>query len=713
MIKANGEYLDFNGDIEIESRIKLFEEISTSNGDFSYDIEIQDNGHNRRILGIPRADTVKTIYQAVPAEVIDDTGQSIYLGKLQVNRISNRIISSTFYAGNTEWFALLSEPMSSIPLFKYDVVLNTANVVASWSEEDGIVFPIIDGGGLVSRSYQSMKLEDFMPCFYVKTLFKEIFSPLGIKVVGDFIDDPTFNKLLIASNSKSQEEVEARSAYANKTIAQTAIISYTQVTFQDDSNFPFFDGSQNNFSTSRYTADVKMFVTFTINLNIITSIGSQGRVYLVVNGANYKTYGLEPNALIDFSKEETILLEAGDYVEVYINDLLAIGVRVNSGTFKAVPIFIYYVFGKASVPQWTQLEFVSNILRLFNVLPSYNTNSKTLTLDLFNNIKTKEYVDISQEVIINEIDFSDFVSSYAKNNLFVYQESEDEDLRDYNISNFVSYGSGNLTIDNAYIENEATIVDSDFTSPITYLNGVFDMSMERIQFTELDEILEREITSVSNSGGVARFNIGNADDYYLVGNLVRIETDLDTYNGDWVVDTVTSTYITVKGGSYDANASGSSTLLRHKFTTDDSVYIFINIANTSVSQLSSIAGFTIDESATVYTTTSTAYFNMLSNGRPINRIYKQSLSFGTVNNPLSYQLTLLDAYWPLFSRILNSPVSLLASGYLKRTTFDQIKTFLRPVRIETEETTNLYYVNRNTGYKGSERPCELELIKLN
>jgi hypothetical protein len=63
--------------------------------------------------------------------------------------------------------------------------------------------------------------------------------------------------------------------------------------------------------------------------------------------------------------------------------------------------------------------------------------------------------------------------------------------------------------------------------------------------------------------------------------------------------------------------------------------------------------------------------------------------------------------------VLNNPVSLTASGYLKRTTFEQIKTFLRPIRIETEDTTNLYYLNRNRGYKGSERPCELELIKLN
>lgn len=728
MIKANGEYLDFNGDIEIESQVKLFEDIESVNGDYSYDIEIQDNGHNRKVLGIPRADTVKTIYQAVPSEVIDDTGQSIYKGKLQVNRISNRIISATFYSGNTEWFALLDQPMSSLPLYKYDTDLDSNAVYASMFTNKGLVFPLIDAGALVTRSYTSVKIEDFVPMFYVKTLFAEIFNPLGIKLEGDFINDPIYNNLVVSSNGRSQEAIEDRSSYVEKTTAQNNLTtSLVKVTYQNDSIFPFFDGSLDNFQSSTYTADVKMTVKIDVALNIHYNTGvftdSGARFYIYVNGI--AVFGKGTGRLNnvagtngDITATKNLSVDAGDTIEVYASaqgNGITWGntVAVVSGTLKVTPIFIYRVFGTSSVPKWTQLEFVSNILRLFNVLPSYNTQSKTLTLDLFNNIKNKEYVDISAEVVIDEIDFSSFVSSYGKNNIFKYQESEDEDLREYNISNFISYGSGNLTIDNDYTENSADIVESDFTSPITYLNGVFDMSMERINFVELIEEIEREITSVTESGVQTRFNISNADDYFTAGDLVRIDTELETYDGDWVVDAVTSSYVTVKGGGFDADTTGTIKFLRHQFTTDDNVYLFVNVPSIEVDQISSIEGITFDASTTIITGIGTAYFNMLSNGRPINKIYKQSLSFGDVNNPLSYQLTLLDTYWPLFSRILNSPVSLIASGYLKRTTFDKIKTFLRPVRIETDETTNLYYVNRNRGYKGSERPCELELIKLN
>lgn len=720
MIKAHGEYLDFDGEIDIESQIKLFEDIETSDGEWSYDIQIHDNGFNRKILGIPRADTVKSIYSNVPSEIIDDTGDSIYTGKLQVNRIEGGFISSTFYSGNTEWFALLSAPMSGLPLYKYDINITPANIEASWAETEGLVFPIIDTGALVTRSYKAFKTEDFTACFYVKTLFKEIFNPLGIKLQGDLFKDSTFDKLIVASNTKSSQDVLDRSCYVKKTSVQNTITSETKITFQDETTFPYFDGSLGNFNSSTYTADIKMNVKVEINLNIDLNAGgfaAGAKIRFYKNGFEQFAYvagSSLSNTSITTSESVNISMNAGDTIEIYALEFLGLGgnIDVEGGSIKITPIYLYKAFGKSSVPNWAQGEFVSNILRIFNVLPSYNNKSKTLTLDLFNKIKDKPYVDISNEVVIGSIDFSEFVSDYAKNNYFKYQESDDEDLRQYNIENFISYGSGNLMIDNAYIENDRDVVESDFTSPITYINTAFDVSMERINFVELEDIDDKTVTSVTDGSTPARFNMSNADDLFTGGDLVRIDTTLDGYNGEWVVSEVTSTYIEVVGLDFDATATGTITLLNHKFTTDDSVYIFVNVANVSNLFFSSNANMRIND-VDVFQTSSLAYFNLLSNNTPINKVYKQSLSFGAPSNPFNYQITMLDTYWGLFSRILNSPVKAIASGYLKRTTFEGIKTFLAPVMIQTEETRNLYYLNRNRSYKGSERPCNLELIKLN
>lgn len=40
MIRVAGEFLDFNEEIEIERQIKLFEDIDSTNGDFSYTFEL-------------------------------------------------------------------------------------------------------------------------------------------------------------------------------------------------------------------------------------------------------------------------------------------------------------------------------------------------------------------------------------------------------------------------------------------------------------------------------------------------------------------------------------------------------------------------------------------------------------------------------------------------------------------------------------------------
>lgn len=720
MIRVNGEYLDFDDDIEIESQIKLFDEISTSNGDYSYSFDLSKTSKNLAALGLPFPDTIKSIYQNVRCELIDDSGFKIHTGGLQVNRITDTI-QCTFFGGNNDWFGLLSDPISSLPLYKYDINLTAANIQASWTKTQGLVFPIMDTGALVTRSFQNLKIEDFSAGIYVKSLFKDIFGPLGIKVKGDLINDPNFNQLIVCANGKSQDDVDDRSCYVEKTTAQNNITTLTKVTFQNESVFPFFDGSIGNFNNSTFTADVKMIVSVSISIVIDLDPATNATIYFYKNGASFFSYVAGINVLGGVDRITTIRtlnmsLEMGDTLEIYADEIAGLGGNIDliSGTIRVTPTYIYRVFGKSSVPNWTKGKLVSNIIRNFNVLPSFNADSKTLTLDLFNKIKEKQAVDISDQITINEIDFSEFVSHYGKNNSFKYQESDDEDLREYNISNFISYGSGNLTVDNDFIDNSADVLESDFTSPITYLNGVFDMSMERFNFVELDEILNRPITSIDDPGsGRAAIKITNANTYFSVGDLVRIECpDNDVYNGDWVIDATASGSITVNGLFYESGAfTGTATLLRHKFTSDSNVYLFLNAPNLNNLFFSSNATIYLD-SATTFTSTAIAYFNILSNGREINTKFKQSLSFGTVNNLLSYQKTMLDTYWPIFSAILNDPVMLRVSAYFNKKTYTELKSFLRPLRIKTNETNNLYYLNKITGYKSSHEVCEGELIKL-
>lgn len=713
MIRVNGEYLDFNDDIEVESQIKLFEEIDSSKGDWSYKSEMEDSNHNRKILGIPLPDTIKIIYRNVLCDLIDESGFVVYSGRLRVENIADGKIGFSFFSGNNNWLGLLSEPISSLPLHKYNVDITEANIQASWSSDSGIVFPILDTGALITRSFSNLKIEDFVACFYVKTLFKEIFNAQGIKIRGDLLKDDIYNMAVVASNGRSQEEVRNRSCYVNKTTGQNIGGVSTKITFQDETTYPFFDGSQNNFVSSTYTADVKMRVDTSLNLSVDGSGGtSVFTLRYLVNGAIIKSasYSVDDTGG-NLSRSLQVSLEAGDYLEIFIVVTAFQNLNVTAGSIKITPVYVYKVFGGSSVPNWTQIELVSNIFRLLNVLPSYNSESKTLTLNLFNKIKEKLPIDVSDEITIVDTDFVEFVSDYGKKNYFKYQQSDNEDLRQYNVSNFIKYGEGSLDVDNDFIEQTADVVESDFTAPITYLNGIFDMSMERFNFVELKDILDRPITSIDDDSGRASIKVSSANSYFAVGDLIRIEASIEAYNGEWVIDAVASGSITVNGLFYDSGAAtGTATLVRHQFTTDDSVYLFVNAPEMKTREFSSMNQMLIDNSS--FSTTAIAYFNLLSNGTVINTKYKQSLSFGSINNPLSYQKTLLDTYWPIFKSILNDPVMLRVLGSFDRNKFTAIKTFLNPLRVKTNETNNLYYLNRTTGYKSKDQPCECELIKL-
>jgi hypothetical protein len=717
MIRVNGEYLDFNDDIEIESQIKLFQDIETTDGDFSYSFELAQTNKNLKALGLPFPDTIKSIYSDVECEIIDNTGYKVHKGSLRVDR-NKKSIACTFFGGNNNWFSLLNVPLTSLPLYKYDVNLTEANIISSWTQDKGLVFPILDTGAIVTRSYYNLKTEDFTGLFYVKTIFKEIFNAQGIKIQGDLLEDSTFNMLTIASNGKSQDDIRNRTSYVNKTTSQLAV-SNVRISFQDDFTFPYSDGSQNNYNTSvyAYTADVKMLVRVAISINVAATVGAPNlsvfSLLFRINEVTDKSFSYQVNTTGGvLSRVVDISLEAFEELTVRLTVTAFNSVNITAGNIKITPIYVYRVFGNSSVPNWTQGKFVSNILRIFNVLPSFDADSRTLTLDLFNKIKTKDPIDVSDEIEIDEIDYSDFVSNYAKSNLFQYKEGSDEDLRIYNIANTIRYGSGDLPVDNDFIQQSADVVKSDFTAPITYLNGVFDSSMERINFVELEELDERPITSVTDSSGTPRFNITNTETYFQAGDVIRIKMDTVTaYNGDWVIRATTNTYLEVNGLSFNTSDSGTCTLLRHKFTSDDNVYLFVNVPNVNNLFYSSNQSFYINRSTT-FMTSALAYFNLLSNGRQINLQYKQSLSFGTVENPISYQLTILQTYWGIFSDILSDPVMLRIFGYFKQAKFLTLKTFLRPLRIKTNQTNNLYYLNRITGYKSGHQPCEGELIKL-
>lgn len=740
MLKVSSGYLDYNGDIEIERKVKLFEDISTADGDVSFSFDLQRTSDNMSKLGLPLPDaSSKRVYQKIPCDVLSDEGVQLYSGYLSIERMNRDIISVAFYSGNSNWFGMLSGKLQEIDWSEFDQEQSVSNIVLSHSSTEGVVFQVIDNSELERRGYRHLKVEDFVASVYVKTVFKKIFQHHSIKIQGELLDDVTFNSIVTAKNGKSQDDLDAASMYAtkNSTTARPGENVLYKVLFDTVTAYPAFTGDLNimNIATSTITMPFKMRFDIEVILQPqIVDASYNNRIWLYVNGVytfvdiglasgtgglyNSGTAGSEEF----FKLTRELTLEMGDTLEIYTSWQQSTGSTQNdviSGSVKITPKYIYSVFGSAIVPNWTQGDYVANILRMLNVVTSYDNKTATLTLNIFEKLKSKPSISISDLITDVEVDYIEFISNYGKRSLFSYEDLDFskltstvnvnfEEIRRYNIQNKFKYGQGVIDVDNELIEDEASVVDMDFSNPIDYLNPIFGQSMTKTNLISLSEDQNYDITAVTDSAGNARFAV--AENNISLDDLIRIsESDNPNYNGDWIVSAKGTGYIEVYGLTFDTDATAKVTRLNYDYNDTDTVFLLWNIAFYQVSDISQFSNFRFGAGNRTFA--SYGYFSLLDTGKQVNQDFKQSLSFGAINDLSFYQFTILEIYWNQFARILNDPVKIICDAYIPQATFDDLD-FMSPVTVIIEETTNTYYLNKITGYKNSSVPCRLELVKL-
>lgn len=717
MLKANNEYLEFNADIELERQVKVFSNLSENAGDFSYQFEIELTSTNIRILGNPMPDNFrKAVYQRISAEMVGDNGVTIHYGYIRIEGINGIYVSVSFFSGNNNWFGLLTGQLSDVDFSDFDIELTKDNIYDSWHNDSGLVFPLVDNGYLVSRRSRNLKVEDFVPHAYVHTVIKRIFQSHSIKIKGQLFDDINYRRLTVTGTP--DDELGSRSSYAGKLTPQVANYPPVQVTFDDDSNSPFFDGSSDNFKLpfSIYEADVKMRVKVEISVtfNIVEVVLiAYITAYVLYNGADAGSVtrsitSSDDNLTLTLTTDMS--LNAGDQVGVAaaVTAVSAEDQYVDSATIRVTPYFVYSKSVQTVLPKWTQIDFVSEVFSLFNVITKYDSVSRELTVDLFDKLKTKSAKDISNFISYSSTDYASFISDYGKRSFIKYSAIEFDDWNANGISMIFQYGDGFITVNNDFIEDTSDILESGFTSPHTYMNGVFDMSMERLDILELEDVNGTNSTSVSDVDGTARFAV--EDDIFSVGDLVRIsDSQISFYNGDWVVRVVGAGYIELDDLGYIGDTTSKIDRMKTVYKGNDDYYLMFNVPFYSVDKLSSVNKFQLED--TSYYDVGFGYFNMMYTGRQVNEDFDQALSFGEVNSRLFYQQTMMDTYWELTSKVLNDPVMQIVICNLPQVDYEEID-FLSPIEVRTQESSNLYYPNRITGYKGKEFDCTIELIKL-
>ncbi len=703
MIKVSNEFLEFNELIEVEKQIKLFEEISTTDGDFSYSFELDKTIINTRLLGNPQPDNInKPVYQKIPAEILSEDGALIHNGYIRVEAITQKYKCS-FFGGNNNWFGMLSGKLTDLNWDQYDVELTETTIQTAIFNTSGVVFPVVDNGLLNTRGFALMKVEDFIAGIYVKDVFNKIFSAHGIKIQGDLLNDVNYLSAITLSNRENEQGILDRSAFVftdNAPIPNDG--TFYLMEWTDDSTDPYFDGASNNFDLSlhRYVADVRMVLKIEAAINeTVCPLFFYMRVYK--NGSPITGILSTSDQDGNISITHTVELIVGDYVDIRISADPAHGcpTTITDATVRFTPTFVYKFFGSTIVPDWTQGQYVSNILRVFNCISSYDARNKTLTFNLFEKIKSKEFIDLSPYLSDVEVEYTEFISNYGKKNNFTYQQLEDDTIKE----NLIPYGPGIITADNDFLGDEADAVTSDFTQPISYVNLIFKASLERTNFLTLKQDTQVEITAVTNVLGDARFAV--AEDIFALSDLVRItNSTVKTYNGDFMVVSFGAGWIELSGLSFNGDARADVAKMMFEYTNSDSVYFLRNAPLYNVSKFSELIAIQI-ENADIQDV-AYAFFNIINTGLQVSRDFVNSFSFYEYD-----QVSMIDQYFRLFGQVLNDPAKLNITAHLPLTVYESLN-FLNPIKILTEESQNAYYLNRIRGYKESYLPCVLELIKI-
>lgn len=710
-IRVNEEYLDFDDSIQVERQVKLFEDVSQINGDFSYSFDIPKTQRNISIIRTFSPDnSAKPWTSKIPA-TLESYGQIIYSGYIRVERETSRIYSCSFFSGNNNWFDLLNIPIrDSFTWKQYDTKLTTNNVRDSWTStyRGAIHFPILDRGALSTRGSASWWLGDMQPFILVSKVFETITAQTGVKITGDLVKDPRFNALITSNNGRSgiEQRIEDRSIKMGKTTTQTASgTTFSKITLNNSSS-PFYNSPNLNWSTTenRYIADAD-YREWTVTINLNMDRQSWYYVRILKNGTALETKKFSKTSLIQWTYNSTTLLSAGDYIEVQfamLSGIFSSGVILTSSYIEIYPVKFYTVYADQLLPNLTASEFMSNIFRLFNCLVTYNPNTSEIKTRFFENILKQTPIDVSNYVQIDEDNYEDFVSDYSKRNFLIWQDQDNDDTTEYNAKNVIPFGGGLIEIDNDFLEDESTMIGLDFTAAFQQPYSYIGASMPNLKYVSVTELSSTEdnFSSVSDNGdGKARFN-GIAD--VSADSLVRIkDSTVEEYNGDYRVESfnAVSNYVILQDVYFSSNATGTLVSLDwEEVNNEEQVLLLKSDQNLNFINFSGIDGAWFQ------------YGTPLVNGNIGEVTFGYLFATKNLRGSLVFQDN-IESDWGLTSRMLNSGVKSFGSAYLPAKVYNDID-LLSPLRYKSGNVNALFYPNRITGYEDSKTECTIELIKL-
>lgn len=716
MIKVNNEYLDFDQEIEIERQVKLFSEIVGVQGDFSYQFEVLNTARNRDILGVKSFNSIPT-FQLKKTCNLEEDGIEIYSGFLRVERVTSKIIFCSFYSGNNDWFNILSFNCSQLYTLFDKVILDSSNIIASWANSSGIVWPLVNRGALTTRDTVSLFMGDFQPFIYVKDIFKQITINTSIRIEGDILKDPIFNAMITSNNdlSKYQPLIDRKAVYIGKSVTQTIpVLSTTKIVFDVETG-EYYDSPDGNFDevNSQYVSDqdiLTMEIEYYLR-GVRDITGGIGQDRIFVNGVDITDSQNVVN-LSYIRTPDTITRKALLRGVIATGGIIDVRFTVNGAVFmnpgsylKIKPVKFFDIYHQFLMPSTSVAQFVSQIFAITGMMAQYDGKSKVITTKKFNDLKNRAVTDLSPYVdSFEEANLVDFISDYGKTNVFSYASGSNDETEEYEEENGTGYGTGEIEIQNDFLEGSQDLLSVDFVSSVHV--PVFGTTLPLLDTASLQEdgVDYVQVTSVTDNGdGYARFNFTGPSGLPTNG-LVRVkDSTVAAYNGDWRVIINTTNWVVLDYVLFDTNAQATIVQLNIIDEANEDQVLLLNSPNRSASDAIGQDSFYFGGTQTTIAKAGFWFDN--------NFVPDQALYFDPVNQTGNMPLGLIDRNYSLARSILNDPVIGIFYLLLPAKVFISLD-LLSPVYIKKEQIVGMFYISRITGYKNSWQVCRAELVKL-
>ena len=492
-------------------------------GSFTNDFKVSMSANNMAALGYANELSANNTIQPekrYEAQLFRDTGGEVKRGFIQIVSADykNKTFTITFFTDNTSWIDLLKgKNIRDIYLGDYNHLWTKTNIVNSWTNTDGYIYPFIDYGRLTYQISTNTFIDDWYPAVFQSTLIRRMFEDIGWIAKGQFIDSWVHNHTVIPfTNSQfledNADELEARAEYPTvvgydltelppttpATGTQTDVIEINTIITDNVGNF---DLAQNRYTADRALKDavfVGLCSSSTASIDFAFASFTDATITLQIRKNGVVENSIE---LITADNESGTYSDSvsGDYIislttDMAVNDYIDFAVvleytdAVSSTTIIQLLFQVgSFAFALQSVSgellpggnvtlannllDIDQSQFVKDIMLRHGLLAIPDQYARTVEFLPFSNVlnnapnaqNLSDYVNI---LTAESIDFSKVVRDYAKQSRFYYADpnADDAEVINYNNVESLPFGAGELVVDNDFIDSVKEVYRSPFSA---------------------------------------------------------------------------------------------------------------------------------------------------------------------------------------------------------------------------------------------------------